>query len=103
MALITCKKCGREVSEHALTCPYCEISEPGSDPERAAKSAARRSTRIALFIGAFTLIGSVAKGSQFVCGKEYDFGWHAPSLVCDFLFLVDYLFRFIDYLFRMDQ
>jgi hypothetical protein len=93
MALITCKKCGREVSEHALTCPYCEISEPGSDPERAAESADRRSTRIALIIGAVTLIGSVAKGSQFFCGKENILGWHAPSPVCGFLSLIDYLFQ----------
>ena len=102
MALITCKKCSREVSEHALTCPYFEISEPGSDPEIAAERAARRSTRISLIISAATLIGSVAAGSRFVCGKEYDFGCHAPSLVCNFLSFIDYLFIFIDYLFRID-
>jgi len=91
MALVTCKECGREVSEHAITCPYCEISEPGSDPEKSAKTAARRSARKAIIGCVVTglLYYQVYIGPELLCGNESDSPWHDRSLVCRILFWID--------------
>ena len=84
MALITCKECGREVSEHALTCPYCETTAPGSDPEKSAEKAARKSVHKTIigFVVVSFLYYQIYLGPQFFCGDKRD------TLFCKFLYAV---------------
>ena len=41
MALVECKECSKEVSEAAISCPYCGISAPGVADEKIEASVKR--------------------------------------------------------------